>query len=140
MMERKRECRELHEICSRLGNLGRRLRFPVYLGKELLETPIEELEQGTIGNAHRGAGTVGQVLQLPAEGRNGHSGRSGAKYRHSRGSSEDSQSRKKERGRDHGCDHGVSVHYFAGWSKEKISGQNYGAEPAIAGTLRYKKE
>ena len=34
MMERKRECRELHEICSRLGNLGRRLRFPVYLGKE----------------------------------------------------------------------------------------------------------
>ena len=40
----KKRGRELHEICSRLGNLGRRLRFPVYLGKELLETPIEELE------------------------------------------------------------------------------------------------
>jgi hypothetical protein len=66
MMERKRECRELHEICSRLGNLGRRLRFPVYLGKELLETPIEELELSVRSfNCLRRAGmaTVGDLVQ-----------------------------------------------------------------------------
>ena len=66
MMERKRECRELHEICSRLGNLGRRLRFPVYLGKELLETPIEELELSVRSfNCLRRAGmaTVGDLVR-----------------------------------------------------------------------------
>lgn len=66
MMERKRECRELHEICSRLGNLERRLRFPVYLGKELLETPIEELELSVRSfNCLRRAGmaTVGDLVQ-----------------------------------------------------------------------------
>ena len=66
MMERKRECRELHEICSRLGNLGRRLRFPVYLGKELLETPIEELELSVRSfNCLRRAGiaTLGDLVQ-----------------------------------------------------------------------------
>ena len=63
MMERKRDCKELHEVSRRLGN---RLRFPVYLGQELLETPIEELELSVRSfNCLRRAGmaTVGDIVQ-----------------------------------------------------------------------------
>ena len=63
MTERERDCKELHELCSRLG---KRPRFPVYLGKELLETPIEELELSVRSyNCLRRAGmvTVGDIVQ-----------------------------------------------------------------------------
>ena len=63
MTERKRDCKELHEVCSRLG---KRARFPVYLGPELLETPIEELELSVRSfNCLRRAGmaTVGDIVQ-----------------------------------------------------------------------------
>ena len=62
MMERKRDYKELHEVCSRLG---RRPRFPVYLGQELIETPIEELELSVRSfNCLRRAGmaTVGDLV------------------------------------------------------------------------------
>ena len=63
MMERKRDCRELIEVCR---GLGPRPRFPVYLGEELLGTPIEDLELSVRSfNCLRRAGmaTVGDIVQ-----------------------------------------------------------------------------
>lgn len=62
-MERKRDCRELIELCR---SLGKRPRFPVYLGEELVNTPIEDLELSVRSfNCLRRAGmvTVGDIVQ-----------------------------------------------------------------------------
>lgn len=62
-MERKRDCKELIDLCK---GLGRRPRFPVYLGEELLQTPIDDLELSVRSfNCLRRAGmaTVGDIVQ-----------------------------------------------------------------------------
>lgn len=62
MTQKKGECRELIDVCRQFG---RRPRFPVYMGEELMNTPIEELELSVRSfNCLRRAGmfTVGDLV------------------------------------------------------------------------------
>lgn len=62
MIQRKKECRELIDVCRRFGA---KPRFPVYMGEELINTPIEELELSVRSfNCLRRAGmvTVGDIV------------------------------------------------------------------------------
>lgn len=62
MTQRRKDCKELRDVCSRLGA---RPRFPVYMGEELLKTPVEDLELTVRSfNCLRRAGmmTVGDIV------------------------------------------------------------------------------
>lgn len=62
MLRQTFKCKELADLCR---NLGTRPRFPVYMNRELMSTPLEELELSVRSfNCLRRAGmfTIGDVV------------------------------------------------------------------------------